>query len=99
MILRNSVNFISQFITRTSKQIRNIYLYSNYYDKKISKINKNDLIYKPSPHLLSSIIKYQKKKVNVDEIVTENLWDNENIKIKNFKKLNNFFWFFSLDLR
>jgi len=99
MILRNSLNFISQFITRTSKQIRNIYLYSNYYDKKISKINKNDLIYKPSPHLLSSIIKYQKKKVNVDEIVTENLWDNENIKIKNFKKLNNFFWFFSLDLR
>jgi len=62
MILRNSLNFISQFLANTPKQIRNVYLNSNYYDKRISKINNNDLIYKPSPHLLSSLIKYQKKK-------------------------------------
>jgi len=99
MILRNSLNFISQFIKKTPKQIRNIYLNSNYYNKKISKINNDILIYKPSPYLLSSIIKYQKKKVNVDEIVTENLWDNEIVEVKNFRKLNNFYWFFSLDLR
>ena len=29
--------------------------------KKISKVKDNPLIYKPSPHLLSSLIKYQKK--------------------------------------
>ena len=79
MILRNPLNFISQLLANTSKQIRSIYLNSNYYDKKISKINNNDLIYKPSPHLLSSLIKYQKKKINVDDISTENLWDNDNI--------------------
>ena len=99
MILRNTLNFISQFLTNTPKRIRNIYLNSNYYDKKISKINNDDLIYKPSPHLLSSLIKYQTKKVNVDNIATENLWDNKNISIRNLKKLNNFYWFFSLDLK
>ena len=34
-----------------------------------------DLVYKPSPHLLSSLIKYQTKKINLDEISTENLWN------------------------
>tara|TARA_B110000444_G_scaffold45381_1_gene41321 strand:+ start:250 stop:1878 length:1629 start_codon:yes stop_codon:yes gene_type:complete len=99
MILRNSLNFISQLCTNASRKIQDIYLNSNYYDKKISKVDNESLIYKPSPHLLSSLIKYQTKKINVDDIATENLWSNENINIKNFKKLNNFYWFFSLDLK
>ena len=99
MILRNPLNFINQLITNLSKYIRNIYLNSDYYNKKISKINNDDLTYKPSPHLLSSLIKYQNKKINIDDIVTENLWDNENIKAQDFRKLNNFYWFFSLDLK
>ena len=99
MILRNYLNFINQFFTNIFKQLRNIYLNSNYYDKKISKINFDNLIYKPSPHLLSSLIKYQTKKINVNDISTENLWDNKNINSKDFKKLNNFYWFFSLDLK
>ncbi len=99
MILRNALNFISEFFKNISKQLKNIYLNSNYYDKKISKVNDNDLIYRPSPHLLSSLIKYQAKKISVDNISTENLWETENIKLKNFRKLNNFYWFFSLDLK
>ena len=99
MILRNPLNFIGQFFLSALKQIRNIYLNSNYYDKKISKFNNEDLIYKPSPHLLSSLINYQKKKINVDDIMTEDLWDNNHLNIKNFRKLNNFYWFFSLDLK
>ena len=61
MILRNPLNFIIHFLKVSSKQLKNIYLNSNYYDKKISNINNNNLVYKPSPYLLSSIIKYQKK--------------------------------------
>ena len=99
MILRNSLNFISQIFSSTSNQIRKIYLISDYYDKKISKIYNEDIFYKPSPHLLSSLIKYQTNKINVDDITTENLWNNENINNKNFKKLNSFYWFFSLDLK
>ena len=52
-----------------------------------------------SPHLLSSLIKYQAKKVNIDDIATENIWENQNINTKDFKKLNNFYWFFTLDLK
>jgi len=99
MILRNSLNFISQFFTSISNHIGKVYLNSNHYDKKLSRIYFNNLVYKPSPHLLSSLIKYQKKKINVEDISTENLWDNENINFKDFKKLNNFYWFFGLDLK
>ena len=99
MFLRNSLDFINQFSKNISKQLRNIYLNSNYYDHKISRNKFNNLVYKPSPHLLSSLIKYQKKKFDVDDISTENLWDNKNIDYKDFRKLNNFYWFFSLDLK
>tara|TARA_B100000902_G_scaffold388107_1_gene433203 strand:+ start:722 stop:2353 length:1632 start_codon:yes stop_codon:yes gene_type:complete len=99
MILKNPFNFINQFFKNIKKQIKTIYLNSNYYDKKISRIKFDNLVYKPSPHLLSSIIKYQKKKINIDNISNENLWNNENIKEKDFKRLNNFYWFFSLDLK
>ena len=99
MILRNLLNFIKEFLENINKQIRNIYLNSSFYDKKISKIHYKDLIYKPSPHLLSSVIKYQSQKINVNNISTENLWENENINTKNFKRLNNFYWFFTLDLK
>ena len=99
MILRNSLNFINQFASSTLKHIRNIYLNSSYYDKRISKIINDNLVYKPSPHLLSSLIKYQKKKINLEDISTNNLWHNENIKNQDFRKLNNFYWFFSLDLK
>ena len=61
MILKNPFNFINQFFKNIKKQTKTIYLNSNYYDKKISRIKFDNLVYKPSPHLLSSIIKYQKK--------------------------------------
>ena len=99
MILRNSLNFISQLLENINKQIRNIYLNSNFYDKSISKISNKNLIYKPSPHLLSSLIRYQTQKINVNDISTDDLWQNENISNKYFKKLNNFYWFFTLDLK
>ena len=99
MILRNPLNFINQFLNDIIKQVRNIYLNSNLYEKNISRIHNEELIYKPSPHLLSSLIKYQAKKVNINDIATENIWENENINTKDFKKLNNFYWFFTLDLK
>ena len=99
MILRKLLNFIARFLENIKQQFRNIYLNSNFYDKKISKINNEELIYKPSPHLLSSLIKYQTQKINVDSISEENLWENENINNDNFKRLNNFYWFFTLDLK
>ena len=99
MILRNFLNFINQLLENINNQIRSFHLNSGFYDKKISKIYYQELLYKPSPYLLSSLIKYQTKKIDVNEISAESLWKNENINNKNFKRLNNFYWFFSLDLK
>ena len=78
--------------------ISKIYQNSNLYDKKISKTYGNTFEYKPSPHLLSSIVKYQKKKYKIEDFALESIWS-ESINSKDYKKLNNFFWFFSLDLK
>ncbi|MDC0250342.1 heparinase II/III-family protein [Candidatus Pelagibacter sp.] len=94
----NLLDNLSNFYLTTKNNFRNIYQKSNLYDKKISKINNNNFEYKPSPHLLSSIVKYQKKKYKIDDFVLDSIWQN-NFNSKDHEKLNNFFWFFSLDLK
>ena len=91
--------YINQFFSNIWKQLKTFYLNSNLYDKKISKIKDNDFFYKPSPHLLSSLIKYQKNKIKVDDFSLEEIWSNKNISKKDFENLNSFYWFFSLDLK
>ena len=90
--------YINRFFFKITNQIRKFYLNSNYYDKKISKIDNYNLIYKPSPYLLSSLIKYQKKKSKIEDYALDEIWKN-NLNNKQFKNLNNFYWFFSLDLK
>ena len=91
--------YINRFFFNIIKQIRKLYLYSNFYDKKISKINNKEFIYKPSPHLLSSLIKYQKKRFKIDDFSLDEIWNNNNLNNKDYKNLNSFYWFFSLDLK
>ena len=90
---------INQFFFGISSQLKEFYLNSKIYDKKISITDNKNLIYKPSPHLLSSLIKYQKKKYKIEDFTIDKIWDNKNINDKDYKKLNNFYWFFSLDLK
>ena len=92
------VNNLSQFYFEVKKNLKEVYQNSNFYDKKISKTKNITFDYKPSPYLLSSIVKYQKKKYKIEEFALETIWQ-DNLKYKEFEKLNNFFWFFSLDLK
>ncbi|MDA9152927.1 heparinase II/III-family protein [Candidatus Pelagibacter sp.] len=98
MIIKNLINSLSQFHFDLKENIKKIYLSSNFYDKKISKTKEITFYYKPSPYLLSSIVKYQKKKYKIEDFTLESIWQND-LKYKEFEKLNNFFWFFSLDLK
>jgi len=98
MINKSLLDDLSLIYLNTKKNIYKIYQNSSFYDKKISKIFNNNFEYKPSPHLFSSIVKYQKKKYRIEDFALESIWQN-NIKIKDYEKLNNFFWFFSLDLK
>ncbi len=98
MIIKNLIDNLSQFHFNLKKKIKKIYQNSNFYDKKISRTKDITFGYKPSPYLLSSIVKYQKKKYKIEDFALESIWQN-NLKYKEFEKLNNFFWFFSLDLK
>ena len=90
---------INRFFFNILNQLRRFYLNSKFYDKKISKIDSKELFYKPSPHLLSSLIKYQKTKTRIEDFSLNEIWNNDNLNKKEFKRLNSFYWFFSLDLK
>ncbi len=90
--------YINQFFFNALNQLRKFYLNSKFYNNKISKIYNKNFIYKPSPHLLSSLIKY-KKKFKIEDFSLNEIWSNKNLSIKEYKNLNNFYWFFSLDLK
>ena len=98
MLLDGFFETLNEFAEIIKKKFRGIYQNSSLYEKKISKTFDNEFIYKPSPHLLSSIIKYQNKKYKIEDFELETVW-NTQMKPKDFEKLNNFFWFFSLDLK
>ena len=71
--------------------LRNLYLNSFIYDKKITRPISSLFKYKPSTYLLSSIVRIQSKKINIDEFSLESVWTNSDLNQKQFKKLNNFF--------
>ena len=98
MIHINLLDKFYNFYLNTKKNLRNIYQKSNFYNKKLSKIDNKNFEYKPSPHLLSSIVKYQKKKYKIEDFALESIWKSD-INSQDYQKLNNFFWFFSLDLK
>ncbi len=91
--------YINRFFFGIFNQVRKFYLNSNFYDRKISKAIDKDFIYKPSPHLLSSLIKYQKKKIKIEDFSLDEIWNKNNLNNKEYKNLNSFYWFFSLDLK
>jgi len=98
MIINNFIANLSKIYFNLKLGLKQFYQNSNFYDNKISKTKDIAFGYKPSPYLISSIVKYQKKKYKIEDFALESIWQN-NLKYEEFEKLNNFFWFFSLDLK
>ena len=99
MILKNSLNYINELFEYLFYQIKKIYLGSSFYDKKISKIDNNSLNYIPSLILFGAVVKVLEKKYNIKEFNLKDIWKNDNLKSKDFNKLQNFYWLFSLNLK
>ena len=99
MYLKNSLITINEFFFSSKNQIRELYLKSSLYNNKISKIEINNISYKPSLSILSCLVKYDKKKLKIEELDRENIWDDKLLKKINSNKLNNFYWLFSIDLK
>ena len=99
MFLKSSFNFINEFYFFFKNQIRKIYLSSSIYDKKISKVSENVLVYQPSLNILRSLIKYERQKKKIEDFNVQSIWENNNLNYKDFKKLHSFYWLFSIDLK
>jgi len=99
MVFNNLLNLINNSYIFSKKRIRFLYLSSNIYNKKITSSIVSSLEYYPSPNLLDSLIKYNKKKINIENYSLNEIWDNKKLKEKDYKNLNSFFWLFSLDLK
>ena len=99
MIFNNLLNHVNNSYIFSKKRIRSLYLRSNIYNRKITPSIIGSLEYAPSPNLLDSLIKYNKKKINIENYSLNEIWDNKNLIEKDYKNLNSFFWLFSLDLK
>ena len=99
MIFDNLLNFINNSYVFSKKKIHSLYLCSNIYNRKITASIINSLEYCPSPNLMDALIKYRKKKTNIENYSLNKIWENKEIKEKDYKNLNSFFWLFSLDLK
>ena len=99
MIFDNLLNIINNSYIFSKKKLHTLYLSSNIYNRKITSSIFNSLDYYPSPNLLNSLIKYNKKKINIENYSLNKIWDNKNITTIDYKNLNSFFWLFSLDLK
>jgi len=99
MIKKNTFNLFNYSNSFFINFIRNFYLNSKFYNKKISKVTDRTLEYKPSVNLLNCIINQENKKIKVEELYLNTIWDKKNSNHKTNKKLHSFFWLFSLDLK
>jgi len=99
MIFNNLLNFINNSYIFSKKKISSLYLCSNIYNRKITSFVVSSVQYHPSPSLLDAIIKYDKKKINIENYSLNKIWNNKKLNEKDYKNLNSFFWLFSLDLR
>ncbi len=99
MLLGKILSKINNFYFSLYNYFRKIYLKSSIYNKKISLIESKSLIYKPTLSILSCLIKYDKKKQKIEDFDIETIWNKKDLSKKNFIKLHNFFWLFSIDLK
>ena len=78
MILNNSFKLIK-------KKVRHFYLNSNLYNKRITPLTIELMEYQPSPSLLDCLIKYDKKKINMEDYslneISQTLEDEQTLEI------------------
>ncbi len=99
MFLKDSLSYFVQFFFFIFNQAKNFYLSSKIYNKKISKVPNKILEYKPSANLLDCLVKYEKKKIKIEDLYLSSIWKNKDLPKKDHKNLHSFFWLFSLDLK
>ncbi len=100
MFLKNVfLNFGAVFF-HLFQYLREIYLNSQIYNNKISKIDDKTISYKPSQNIFNCLIKFDKKKYNIEDFSLNTIWKKlPSLEQNQFKRIHSFFWLFTLDLK
>ena len=71
---------MANFVSGYSSIKKNLSKFS-HHNKKISKIDDKVIIYKPSQSILGSLIKFHKKKYNIEDFSLNSVWKNSAVKL------------------
>ena len=69
MVIKNPLNIINKYKFFIYNKIRGIYLRSSLYNKKISKLENRNLVYKPNPNIFDCLVKYNKREFNYSNLI------------------------------
>ena len=91
--------FLNNSLSYLYKQIRKIYLNSNIYNRKISRVFDGGLNYVPNLSLLNCIIKSKERNFRIEDFSLEDVWNKIDLNDKDFKKIHSFYWLFTINLK
>tara|TARA_B110000438_G_scaffold255998_1_gene263168 strand:+ start:1301 stop:2929 length:1629 start_codon:yes stop_codon:yes gene_type:complete len=75
------------------------YFKTNYYNQIISKKIPSRYIYRPSPHIINSLISLKKKKIKIENLSLNSIWNINSENFLEFENLHNFLWLNTLDIK
>ena len=91
--------FLNNSLSYLYKQIRKIYLNSNIYNRKISRVYDGGLNYVPNLSLLNCIIKSKERSFRIENFSLEDVWNKIDLNDEDFKKIHSFYWLFTINLK
>jgi len=97
-IIKSIAKYFFLIYQITKFNLKVTYFKTNFYNRKISKEKLDKFIYKPSPHILSSLLSFNKK-IKIENLAVNSIWDLDSKKNSEFRKLHSFFWLLVLDMK
>ena len=80
-------------------RLKIFYFKSNYYNKKILNNLPSKFNYKPSLHIINSLISFNKKKIRIESYSLNSIWKLSSKNKLEFQNLHNFLWLTFLDIK
>ena len=97
-IIKSIAKYFFSVYKITKFNLKVAYFKTNFYNRKISKEKLDKFIYKPSPHILGSLLPFNKK-IKIENLAVNSIWDLDSKENSEFRKLHSFFWLLALDMK
>ena len=97
--IKSISKYFYSFFNSLINNLKYSYFKTNYYNKKISRKVPARYVYKPSPHIINSLISLKKKKIKIENLSLNSIWDVNSKNFSEFETLHNFLWINTLDIK